>query len=695
MCATAGTVLERDTLLGRVFSLGPQRGDFAVPAALVDGSSSGGTVDLITELAQLPKAGIGDEASSEEEEDGMAAALAASLMGPGGAAGATGFGVAGLLPLALAVPAVAPSRRTAVVKVLQEVRSNLRTGAATHRALLRSVLDVLLMKGGAPARAAVFDWVGAVLDANAERTRMVFTHLHDTPAVSSLSSVGLLSNIAVCMMGLCDKFWEPTDPKAGRIDVRYFSSVVPNGDGGGRFHTHRADRLAPFIDYASGTFAEGASDAAEPPSWVDARNRTKQEQFARYREAQLKRALAAAGGTPGEGTSASVSSAVGPEVTPLRATGSGFGDNVSAPAAGSFIGSPDPLSRAPTPAGPVAFSNIAEMFGLAMRALHVAAITAIHRMDQGRRMSARMAEQRDDFAAALVRSGTAIHSGDVINRYGRFLDLSDQLVSMQASRQMNTVWLEDDKVYTAMMSQYRLLATTLVRCVVPGFQQFVGGAGPDVEYFARAGGAGSATPTFLPLPSDPRLPLPPPSAVVCGLPAHLVSDPADFFLMLRRSADKAVRTYLFARMPVEVATDILTFLTVFIASPLHVHNPYTRSRLVMVSLPWRLGRWVGVGEGLCNWQWLQSPALAPRQMVVNYVPFRDAPYRQGPEFAGRAVIPMLHTLLRSHPLAIRALAPAITEFHVDIGHTGSHAVRWGELMGRGRGGLSWCGVLFM
>jgi ubiquitin conjugation factor E4 B len=99
--------------------------------------------------------------------------------------------------------------------------------------------------------------------------------------------------------------------------------------------------------------------------------------------------------------------------------------------------------------------------------------------------------------------------------------------------------------------------------------------------------------------------------------------------------------------------DVATALLTFLASPLHLHNPYLRGNLakaLQVYLPSR-----------------DHPA---RYLEDNsYAAARVPPKRRGVRY----IRAPLHSILPTHPLAITALGPAVVAFHVDIAASGGHS----------------------
>jgi hypothetical protein len=49
-----------------------------------------------------------------------------------------------------------------------------------------------------------------------------------------LSTSALVSNTTRALLTLCEPFIDPTAFGATRIDIRYISNTLPNGNGGGR-----------------------------------------------------------------------------------------------------------------------------------------------------------------------------------------------------------------------------------------------------------------------------------------------------------------------------------------------------------------------------------------------------------------------------------------------------------------------------
>lgn len=159
----------------------------------------------------------------------------------------------------------------------------------------------------------------------------------------------------------------------------------------------------------------------------------------------------------------------------------------------------------------------------------------------------------------------------------------------------------------------------------------------------------------------PSLPLPPPSRALCSLPEHLLADMAELVRWIPSHAVMAVHPVdpkkgnpgIFYEATEPAMRDVATALLIFLASPLHLHNPYLRGNLakaLQVYIPSR-----------------DHPA---RYLEDNsYAAARVPPKRRG----ARYIRAPLHSVLPTHPLAITALGPAVVAFHVDIAASGGHS----------------------
>jgi hypothetical protein len=154
-------------------------------------------------------------------------------------------------------------------------------------------------------------------------------------------------------------------------------------------------------------------------------------------------------------------------------------------------------------------------------------------------------------------------------------------------------------------------------------------------------------PAAIPPITTVALPLLPPSAVVCGLPEHLLHDMATWARALGTS-NAPYHVLVSGGLPFPALSDLLTALLAFLGSPLHVHNPYARGDIVGA--------------------------------LTVFAPFRHDPLRKpGGERLG---LPTFFNLLPTHPLAVASLAPSLTAFHVDIEYSGSHTVFYDKFQHR-------------
>lgn len=164
---------------------------------------------------------------------------------------------------------------------------------------------------------------------------------------------------------------------------------------------------------------------------------------------------------------------------------------------------------------------------------------------------------------------------------------------------------------------------------------------------------------MLPLP-DPQLPLMPPFSVICQLPDTCVTDVGRFFEFMNRS-EWPIRRMLFDSDVLKtsaVVRDFLTFLTVFISSPLHLASPFNRGNLLR-----------------------SLQAFIPSR----YDPHRSAAAGGISEQAKKNQVtptPLLHQVIGSHSLCVRHLMPSLADFHTDIASSGSHTAFYDKFMYR-------------
>lgn len=189
---------------------------------------------------------------------------------------------------------------------------------------------------------------------------------------------------------------------------------------------------------------------------------------------------------------------------------------------------------------------------------------------------------------------------------------------------------------------------------------FASASPPLPETLRRQLASGAATllePDVLPL-----VPLPPPCHSVCSLPEHVVTDMAELLRWTVGPSVQAVHpinprkgnpSFFYEDSEPSMRAIATAFVTL-LSSPLHVHNPYLRGKLI--------------------------------RALQLYLPPRTHPARYEDDMssiAARRLPPMsrsvryvrtpLHAILPTHSLAIATLAPAVMIFHVDIAHSGSHA----------------------
>ena len=717
--APSGKTVQYRTFLGQLLCLGPQPSDYRQGDG--GGSSSSNSGDLIRGYLDIsrrdkedgrdyllphPDFGRGGGPSAEADTDEKVAAVNAAayqaslLRNPAGRG--EPVGIAKALPPQLTSPVELEAARKHVLSQIDAVQTALRQGMARHASYAVQIVEQLVKRG---AKEAVFAWVGALLDANVARTTSAYEMVTGGGArTAKLSNGSLLATTGKALLHLCTPFLDPSSTRTARIDIRYVSTTVPNGKGGGRFHMRSGeDRMAPFVDYdaAAGSGASGSGggegDSSGAPSWIDARNYARQHQFK-----ERHKALVAAAAQQAKQLAASSPNAA-----------------ASASAAALAAAEPYvPLGSAPSPS-PIPFWHpITEMFWLAVRCLHVGHMAALGRQSNLRHRQVGALRVRRFHMAAQLRT---IPNGGLmpIAGGGQQLVLAPQVLDYylpfwQATR-ATRLYVEAMLTSEVMLGQgapedvlpslqlYRLLAVVLTRAVSPLGARYVGGAvedawhilgGPtakevtsasaassagaasvgrsasapassssstsaspsvDTSAAAAAGGTGrslsspsssSSTalvpppvgppPSFLPSPFV-VLPLPPPPAVVCGLPDHLVLDMCAQLTSLRRN-DTAYRTAVNGDLPPEALNDVITCLVTLLASPLHVHNPYTKAKIV--------------------------------QALQVLTPHPQDPWRRSPSLR----LPKFFELLPTNPTAASALGPALTAFHVDIEFTGSHTV---------------------
>ncbi len=140
------------------------------------------------------------------------------------------------------------------------------------------------------------------------------------------------------------------------------------------------------------------------------------------------------------------------------------------------------------------------------------------------------------------------------------------------------------------------------------------------------------------------LPLPKPNTATGGLPEWVGMGTVEFVgNMLRLFEPRAVLT-----QPQFLMNDIITFLTVALASRVHVTNPYLRAKIVNAFL-----------------YLIPSPA--------------DPAATEKGRARGARLLPFYANGVVSHSVATRHLAPAVGQLFIDIGFTGSHTQFYDKL----------------
>ncbi|RYY31693.1 hypothetical protein EON62_06305, partial [archaeon] len=209
--AITGQRMQTASFLGRVLCLGPTRTDVGRLPADMDDSSAGGARDALDLLASLP------HAEAEAEVDVSSVGV---------------VGVPKLLPLPLTADQVRDARRT-TQEVLARATKEVQAGFADYMSEVRALVETIMRRKG---RDAVFSWVGTLLDTNTLRTSTAYSSLQRTPQLMQLSSPALMGNVTRLFVALCMPFADPCDPKATKLDLRFFtaSAAIANGNGGGR-----------------------------------------------------------------------------------------------------------------------------------------------------------------------------------------------------------------------------------------------------------------------------------------------------------------------------------------------------------------------------------------------------------------------------------------------------------------------------
>lgn len=160
----------------------------------------------------------------------------------------------------------------------------------------------------------------------------------------------------------------------------------------------------------------------------------------------------------------------------------------------------------------------------------------------------------------------------------------------------------------------------------------------------------------------PLMPLPPPCRSLCSLPEHIIADMAELLRWIMSPSVQAVHPInprkgnasVFYEDAEPAMRAIATAFATLLASPLHVHNPYLRGKLIR-ALQLYLPPRTHPSRYEDDMSSIAARCLPPRSRSVRYV--RTA----------------LHGVLPTHELAIATLAPAVMTFHVDIAHSGAHA----------------------
>ncbi|CAI5516161.1 unnamed protein product [Closterium sp. Naga37s-1] len=354
----------------------------------------------------------------------------------------------------------------------------------------------------------------------------------------------------------------------------------------------KADRIDPAfvlqssgrLDFSKLTAIHATSD--EVSSWVDQRNLARQQSFLqaqRHREQEELQRLqacapgagAAQGGFPGGGAAVA-----GPVQS---GAGAGAGASAASPvkdrAAGAGAGSG---SGGGNGGGVERFGFICECFFMTARVLNLGLLRVFQDLTH---IQQRMG--RDDREALRVL--------EAMRGPGEPADLEERIAQHQARVDQVKEYtlcyesaLQDPEVLQEAVRFYHMMVVWLVR--------FVGGF---------------------------HLPLPAPA-------------PKDWASMPEHFVDDAIETLLLAsRIPHALdglrLDELMSFIVMFMGSPLYIKNPYLRAKMVKVLQHW-------------------MPSHSPTPTVAA----------------------SMASLFEGHPLAMRHLAPNLIKLYVDVEFTGSH-----------------------
>ena len=673
--ATTGSDIERGTFLGRLFALGATREDYTLPSGedlvlarlqlAIATEEARSRVESTTDddddvpdgdALTVPLEGFGFRPGCGAASDGMAAVRGGVPIAPEGPPS-----LSRLLPPQVSGPRITALRRC-VEKSIRDVNFSVMGGVSQREPYVRAIFERLVRAPGGSGRDAVFSWFGSVLDANAPRSTLAFTGAHDTPATSSLSSGSMLAAATAAMLALTRPFSDPAAPASARIDPRFIAAPTcfggaANGGGGGRWNCLHDDRLAPAPDDA------GAS-------WLDARNPSRQTQFIerqmhlRTAAARASPGLRAAASPPppptaGEGRGSIASSpliarrpAIGgssatPSVTPsalyrgapppLPPLSLGPARSPSAPTDSTMGGSSGPSVAAAEGGGPLGWHPVTEMFWLALGMLHITLIPSLSRahglLSKGRQAAAAAAKDLSTLRAArhVGSFGLQLDAGSQ-EAYMRWTFGTAPMEAIEEGEVLAASWLfNEDGLVRDALRLFRLAAVFLLRLSTPAGWPLVPGLFSD-EAAAVPPASASVLPSVV-----VDMPLPPPPPVYCALPAWVLNDVAEF---LQRTQTSPLRPVLFkvGADDRSLTTDLLSFAVTFLASPLHIANPYSRGALL--------------------------------HMLSAFVPNSRDPWR----YRDASHVPPLHRVIGSHEVAIAHVMPAVAAFYVDIASAGSHTV---------------------
>jgi ubiquitin conjugation factor E4 B len=427
------------------------------------------------------------------------------------------------------------------------VVAGLRKGLDTLHVKLLEICKCLLKSKSTKER--LLQWIGLVVDRNFIRTTEGYqNNMRSGPPVAS--SDGMLSNLAVVLLRLCEPFLDPTDPKMvwKKVDMSYMLDPP-------RFNAVEDTRIALSREEYDAVRplkpGEGGSSGAQTrdDSWTDVRNTSRIEQFqATAAVGSVSRSASA----PAAGAGGGSSSGEGEAVQRLQAT--------------------------------AIFGTVSEYNFLCQRCLTVGTISAIGVADRLSKQIKNIQKELPGWEEKLAE----LPAGSMQHR-----QLSAHLVRTKLT--MRRLCVRKLALDTTLLAPsfsllacqfYRLQSVVLLRLAAGGDEGIAKLHRPPDDSFdsspAKAARAAAGTAVLSPqkegAPYSGGLPLPQPAPLeFAALPENCLDSIAEFIKFVQERQRR--RRFIF-ELGGPALHDLLTFVTAFLVSKVYVRNPYFRAKLV-------------------------------------------------------------------------------------------------------------------